>query len=104
MAGHYHWQGESLLLSVRVQPRASRDEIVGPHGDNAIKVRITAPPVDGKANAHLVRFIARSFGVPPSHVELLTGDNGRRKQLCIHSPNKLPATTQITQIAGHETK
>ena len=49
----YHWDGENLILSVQVQPKSSRDEIVGPHND-CLKVRITAPPIDGKANAALI--------------------------------------------------
>ena len=49
----FRWESDDLLLSLRVQPRASQDEFVGPHGDH-FKVRITAPPVEGKANAHLV--------------------------------------------------
>lgn len=85
----YQWAGEDLTLCLRVQPKASRDEWVGPHGD-AYKVRITAPPVDGKANAHLIKFVAKSFGVARSRVTLLAGDSGRSKRLCVHAPNVLP--------------
>lgn len=100
MSGFYRWEGERLLLSIRVQPRASRDEIVGPHGDEALKVRITAPPVDGKANAHLVRFLAKAFGVPRSRVTLLAGDSGRSKHLSIDSPTTLPTGSGITPAAS----
>jgi len=75
---------------VRVQPRASRDEIVGPHGE-ALKVRITAPPVEGRANEHLRRFLAKAFEVAPGRVELLAGSAGRQKRIAIHEPNALPA-------------
>ena len=95
MAGYYQWQGERLVLQLRVQPRASRDEIVGPHGEEALKVRITAPPVEGKANTHLIRFLAKSFGVPHSQVTLLGGDSSRTKRIAIESPLRLPASTQI---------
>ncbi len=84
-----------MLLNIRVQPRASRDEIVGPHGDGALKVRITAPPVEGKANAYLIRFLARAFGVSRSQVSLLGGDSSRNKRIAIESPTKLPTTTEI---------
>ena len=47
--------GEDLLLDLFIQPKASRDQIMGPHGDE-LKVAITAPPVDGQANAHLIKF------------------------------------------------
>lgn len=95
MDGWYQWQGERLLLSVRVQPRASQDEIVGPHGADSLKVRITAPPVDGKANAHLIKFLAKSFGVPKSQVELISGTTGRDKRLAIDKPKRLPEKARI---------
>lgn len=94
MAAWYQWQGEDLILILRVQPRASRDEIVGPHG-TALKVRITAPPVEGQANAHLVKFIADAFGVARSNVELLAGDTGRNKRMRIRSPRLLPPGAEI---------
>lgn len=96
MDGHYQWQGERLLLNVRVQPRASRDEIVGPHGEDALKVRITAPPVEGKANAHLLRYLAKAFSVPRAHVQLLSGDGSRIKRLSIDSPTVLPPAANIS--------
>ena len=94
MAAWYRWQAEDLFLTLRVQPRAGRDEIVGPHGD-ALKVRITAPPVEGRANAHLVKFIAAAFDVSRRDVELLAGDTGRTKRLRVHAPRVLPANAAI---------
>lgn len=88
------WQGADLLLAVRLQPRASRDEIVGPHGDT-LKVRITAPPVDGQANAHLIKFLADAFGVPRGQVTLVSGDTARSKQLRITAPRRLPPEAMI---------
>ncbi|MCG6886361.1 MAG: DUF167 family protein [Proteobacteria bacterium] len=85
----YIWQGDTLQLHVYLQPRASRDEIVGPHGDN-LKIRITAPPVDGKANQHLLRFLAREFRVPLSQVALLSGQASRTKLVQIQQPRQLP--------------
>lgn len=90
------WDGPDLLLHVRVQPRAGRDEIVGLLG-GALKVRITAAPVDGKANTHLLRFLAKCFGVPPSRVELISGATGRNKRLRICAPSRLPpSVTELT--------
>jgi len=80
---------EKLVLQLRVQPRASRDEIVGAHGD-ALKVRITAPPVDGQANEHLLRFLAKSFAVPRSRISLEQGASGRVKRVTVCSPQRLP--------------
>lgn len=95
MSGYYQWQGVRLLLNVRVQPRASRDEIVGPHGERALKIRITAPPVDGKANTHLIRFLAKAFGVPRSQINLIGGESSRTKRLSINSPKQLPPIAGI---------
>ncbi len=89
MTPWYRWEGDDLLLAVRVQPRASRDELVGPLGDE-LKIRLTAPPVDGKANAHLVKVLAKAFGVPRNAVILLSGDTGRSKRLRIEKPARLP--------------
>jgi len=68
----------SARLVLHVQPRAARTEVVGPHGD-AVKVRLAAPPVDGAANAALVRFLAERLGVPRHAVRLVGGAAGRRK-------------------------
>jgi len=89
----YRWDGDTLVLDIHVQPKASRDEIAGEHGDR-LKVRITAPPVDGKANQHLVAFLAKLCGVPRSRVELVSGTSGRSKQLRIESPVQLPDGVQ----------
>ena len=86
----FHWEQRDLLLYLRIQPRASQDEFVAPHGDH-YKVRITAPPVDGKANAHLLRFLAKSVGVNRSGVSLVSGTNSRNKGVRIRDPKKIPA-------------
>lgn len=86
----YRWDGEDLILSLRVQPRAGRDAFADPIGD-AIKVKLRAPPVDGRANAGLVAFLARSFGVSRADVTLLSGETSRGKRLRIASPRDLPA-------------
>lgn len=83
------WQGPDLILRVRVQPRASRDEVVGIQGD-FLKIRITAPPVEGKANSHLIRYLSRLFAIPRSRIELLSGDSGREKRLRIEAPHTIP--------------
>jgi hypothetical protein len=83
------WDGRDLLLTVQTQPRASRDEIVGVTGE-AIKIRITAPPVDGRANDHLCAFLAITFGVPRRQVSLEAGETGRLKRFRIQSPRRVP--------------
>lgn len=89
MSDWYRWDGEDLILTLKVQPKASRDELAEPLGD-ALKVRITAPPVDGKANAHLIAFLAKTFGVAKGAVILESGDTGRSKRLRIRKPRRLP--------------
>lgn len=85
----YQWQAGDLLLNVYVQPRASSDEIVGLHG-NALKIRITAPPVDSKANKHLIKYLAGLLKIPASKIELISGANQRNKRLRISPPPQLP--------------
>ena len=67
-------------LRVRLQPRARRDEVVGER-DGAVLVRVTAPPVDGKANDALCRLVAKKAGVAPSRVTLIKGHTSRDKTL-----------------------
>ena len=81
---------DELILRLRVQPKASKDALIGPYGDDEYKVTLTAPPVDGKANAHLLKFIAKAFGLPRSRVELESGANSRSKSLRLKSPSRLP--------------
>lgn len=81
--------GEDILLECLLQPRASRDEIVGEH-DGALKIRVKAPPVDGAANRQLVKFLAKQFGVSKSGVIIERGETSRRKQVRITNPEKIP--------------
>ena len=68
----------AVRLTVRVQPRARANEIVGRHGD-ALKVRLTAPPVDGAANEALVELLAKAFGIPRRAVTIVSGASSRTK-------------------------
>jgi uncharacterized protein (TIGR00251 family) len=67
-----------VRLSVRVQPRASTNGIAGIHG-NSLKVRLTAPPVEGAANEALVNFLADTFAVPRRAIKILAGESSRSK-------------------------
>lgn len=84
-----HWRRDTLVLRIRVQPRAARDEVVGPHG-GALKVRICAPPLQGRANAHLCRFLAGEFDVPARQVTVVRGASSRNKQVTVAAPRRLP--------------
>ena len=71
-----------VRIRLRVQPRATRTEVVGGHGD-ALRVRLTAPPVDGAANEALVRFLAERLGVARSTVRLVAGETARTKVVSV---------------------
>ena len=70
--------GNALTLTLHIQPAAKKTEVAGEHGD-ALKIRLAAPPVDGKANAALLEFIADKLGVAKSAVTLKSGQTSRRK-------------------------
>ena len=76
-------QGGFVSFAVRVQPRASRDEIVGEYQDG-LKVRLTAPPVDDRANAALRRLLAARLKVPLAAVRIASGARGRSKRVEIN--------------------
>ena len=88
---HYQWQGKDLILRIKVQPKASKDELCGILGDH-LKIRLTAPPVDGKANKHLIALLAKTFKVSKSSVTLLSGESSREKRILVQSPKVLPET------------
>jgi uncharacterized protein len=83
---------EGALLSVRVQARARRDEIVGWQG-STLRVRVAAPPIDGRANEAVIGVLAEAFGVPRSAVSLVSGAAGRDKlfRIARHSLDELRA-------------
>lgn len=80
---------DDLLLYCHIQPRASRDAIVGLY-QGRLKVQVTSPPVDGRANGQLIIFMAKSLGVSKSRVHLEKGENSRQKVLRIKAMSKLP--------------
>jgi uncharacterized protein (TIGR00251 family) len=94
--GWYRWEGEDLCLMLKVQPRAKRNAFLGPLED-CYRIQITAPPVDGKANAHLRRFLADAFGVSPSQVELEAGASSRTKRVRVRAPKRLPIADAATK-------
>ena len=72
-------------LTLHIQPGAKKTEIAGPHGD-ALKIRLAAPPVDGKANATLLAFVAERLGLAKSAISLKSGQTSRRKVIEVLSP------------------
>lgn len=83
------YDGDDLVLKLYIQPKASRDQIVGQHGEE-LKIAITAPPIDGKANGYLAKYLAKQFKVAKSQIEIEKGELGRHKQVRIHTPSQVP--------------
>jgi uncharacterized protein (TIGR00251 family) len=77
----------ALTFNVRVVPRASRTEVAGEHG-GALRVRVAAPPVEGAANEELVRFVAKSLGVPARDVELVSGLASKSKRVRVRGASR----------------
>ncbi len=76
-------QADGVLLSVKLQPRASKNEICGLLGGE-LKIKVTAPPVDAAANQALVEFLAEKLGCPRGKVELIRGHTSRHKAVKLH--------------------
>jgi uncharacterized protein len=89
VADFFQWDGEDLLLHVYLQPNAKKNEQVGVHGDQ-LKIRVTAPAIENKANKQLIKFLAKLFAVSVSRITLLKGEHSRSKYLRISQPAKLP--------------
>jgi uncharacterized protein (TIGR00251 family) len=83
---------DGVLLDLRVVPRASANAIAGLQGQ-ALKVRVTAPPVDSAANVEVVRFLAETLGLPRGGVSLVRGATGRHKQVLVRG-------LSIVQVGG----
>ncbi len=86
---HFEWKDGDLHLRLKVVPRSSKDAIAGLFSDR-LKVTIAAPPVDGKANAHLIRWFAELCGVPKSCVDVVAGETSRNKKIVISDPQCVP--------------
>ena len=84
-------------LTLHIQPGAKKTEVVGIHGD-ALKIRLAAPPVDGKANAALIAFVADRLGLTKSAVSVKSGHSSRRKVLEVR---EAPADTALRLLPDH---
>jgi uncharacterized protein (TIGR00251 family) len=84
-------------LEIRLQPRGGRDQVMGER-DGAVLIRIAAPPVDGKANAALIAFVAKTIGVPKGAVTIIRGETSRNKVILVEgrSPADVRAALLVT--------
>ena len=85
---------EGVLVRIKVQPRASRTEVLGLHGDT-VRVRLSAPPVDGQANDELIRFLAKLLRVRQSAVRLVSGEGSRSKTVAISRASLKEVTARL---------
>lgn len=84
------WDGDILVLNILGTPSAKQDAIGKPKG-HQLKVSVTAAPVGGKATDHMVRFLAKEFGITPNDIEVVFGRYNVNKQLRIRAPKQLPS-------------
>ncbi len=90
---------EGLLLSLYIQPSARKDELCGIRA-GSLKIRLNAPPVDGKANKRLVEYLARVFGIRRSSVEIVGGHASRRKQVRLKGIEEERVETIVSTLLG----
>ena len=94
-----HQQSDEVaLLVLYIQPKASRNQVVGLH-DGALKLAITAPPVDGKANAAIVGFLAETLGVAKKDITVTHGDKSRRKELVVRGLSAAAIRQKLMPVA-----
>lgn len=91
----FQWQGDNLLLHCHIQPGAKSSGFSGQHG-HRLKVRIAAPPAEGKANTALIAFVASQFDVAKHAVSITSGEQSRQKTLKIAAPKQIPEGLGIT--------
>ena len=86
--------GEAVTLRLHIQPGAKKTEIAGLHGE-ALKIRLAAPPIDGKANDCLVAYLASCLGVPKSAVRIVGGETSRAKRVRVTGVSEELATSRL---------
>ena len=88
--GYFRWDGSTLVLEVRLTPRASDNALAGV-SNGRVRIRVTAPPVDNAANQRMIALLAKEFGVAKSSVRLLAGAGKRDKRVAIDKPRRQPS-------------
>ncbi|MEW6218409.1 MAG: DUF167 domain-containing protein [Thermodesulfobacteriota bacterium] len=88
---------DGVLLLVHAQPRAASNRLMGLH-DRALRIGITAPPLEGRANVMLAAFLADLFDLPKSAVRLTAGDRGRKKRFLLQGLSREQAETRLAAV------
>ena len=89
-------KADSVCFRVHVQPRASKDETAGLHGD-AIKVRLTSPALENRANRHLVDFFSRLLEIPKKNLAIISGQKSRQKTIAVKGIRAKVLQDRLTQ-------
>lgn len=100
MTSWHQRNGDIITLVLHVQPGAKQTSVSGLHGE-ALKIRLAAPPIEGRANEALLRFIADRFGVPPRSVELKQGGQSRHKRVTVCG-SKVEPESLLQEIATRQ--
>lgn len=87
--------GQAVVIEISVQPRSSSTGVVGMH-DGALRVRLTAPPVDGAANAALIAWCAKTLGVRRADVSIVSGQTSRRKRVAVQGISASDVVARLT--------
>ena len=96
----WKWHDKDLELRLYIQPGAKNTQLTGLH-DNQLKIRLAAPPIDGKANQELIAFISTIFKVPKSQVKLHKGATSQNKTLIVQSLSYMPAELLCLQTKNN---
>lgn len=97
MSAWYCQEGDAITLKLHVQPGAKQSEIAGLH-DDALKIRLAAPPVEGRANEALLHFVAECFAVAPRYVQLVRGSQSQHKVVKVSGSKVVPESLLDTGI------
>ncbi|NOY69574.1 MAG: YggU family protein [Deltaproteobacteria bacterium] len=96
---------DGVVFKVHIQPRASKNSVAGIF-DDAVKIRLTAPPVDNAANRLCVKFLSKELKLPKKDIEIVSGHTGRNKQILIRSSENRPENTIkdmiLSLVAGRQ--
>jgi uncharacterized protein (TIGR00251 family) len=91
---------KGLVLAVSVTPRAKRDLLAGWRADGRLKISLTAPPVEGKANADLIRFLARTLGLKKNQVQIVAGQTSRHKTIRLAGLSRDELVSRLPPVDG----
>jgi uncharacterized protein (TIGR00251 family) len=90
-------RSENIVITVLVQPRSSKNMIAGIHGD-AVKIKLTAPPIDNAANRMCIEFLSKCLSLPKSYFEIISGKSARKKKIRIRCQDDASAQAIIDMI------